>query len=206
MPKITRLVQGKKNPSRVNLYLDDEFAFALSIDEVAKNGLKKDLELTNTQIAKLKSNDAVSLVYAKIINFLSYRPRSVKEVKDRLTKYKIIGDSAQDVYLSQLKRNGYLDDTAFAKWYINSRNTHKHRSKRMLMYELSRKGVPKAVLDSLLTFMNDDVSTIASIITKKFGAPRQLDIPEKHKIQTFLVRQGFAWEQVSSVVKSWQSE
>lgn len=206
MPKITRLVQGKKNPNRVNLYLDDEFAFALSIDEVAKKSLKKDLELTDSQINELKSNDEAAQIYAKILNFLSYRPRSVKEVKDRLTKYKVLGDAAQNAYITKLRDSGYLDDLAFAKWFIDSRNNHKSRSKRMLMYELSLKGIPKEVVDSLKSSMNDDESTLIKLISKKLGTPRKLEVYEKQKIQTYLVRQGFAWEEVSKVVKSWQSE
>ena len=89
MSTITRLLAGKKNPGRINLYLDGEFAFALTIDEVVKNGLKKGLELTAGQVEALKINDEMLWAYAKILNYLSFRPRTEFEVRVRLKKYAI---------------------------------------------------------------------------------------------------------------------
>jgi regulatory protein len=136
MPIITRIVQGKKNPNRVNLYLDGSYAFALSIDEVGKHSLKKGLELTDHQIENLKENDQTDYVYAKILNFLSFRPRTVKEVRDRLRKYEVVDKTKQDLLIDRLTSSGYVDDVAFARWFIESRNTHRPRSRMMLAQEL----------------------------------------------------------------------
>lgn len=206
MPIITRLVQGKKNPNRVNLYLDDEFAFALSIDEVGKKSLKKGLELSPGEIEDLKKADSDEYIYGKILNFLSFRPRTVKEVRDRLWKYEVKDEDSQTLVIDKLKSKGYLDDIAFAKWFIESRNTHRPRSVSMLKMELSQKGVPKDIISDLVATMGDEKDTIMHLLDKKLGSRRTLDKPEKVKIQSYLVRQGFAWDKVSEVVKSWQSE
>ncbi len=206
MPIITRLVAGKRNPNRVNLYLDGIFSFALSLDEVVKHGLKKWLELSEEQISSLKQTDKDDQVYTKIINFISFRPRSVKEVRDRLNHYGAKDLIAQNLLIDRLKRGGYLDDLKFATWFVESRNTHKLRSPRALMAELSAKGISREVQAQVLSQVNDSATTIQSILTKKLGSPRVLSPEERQKISSYLVRQGFAWDQVRQVVKQWESE
>lgn len=206
MPTITRLTQGKKNPNRVNLYLDDAFAFALSIDEVAKNNLKKGLELSDDQIARLKQTDETEYVYAKLLNFLSYRPRTVKEVRDRLYKYEVKETTKQDYFIDKLKSKGYLDDLAFARWFIDSRNTHRPRSKRYLSAELSAKGISKDIILAVSGTISDESETIYHLLDKKLGVRRKLEMAEKQKIVGYLARQGFAWDKITQVVKTWESE
>lgn len=206
MPTVTRLVQGKKNPNRVNLYLDGEFAFALSIDEVGKHGLKKGLELSDSQIEALKDNDETEYVFGLILNFLSYRPRTIKEVRDRLYKYEVRDKDKQDVLIAKLQSKGYLDDVAFATWFIESRNTHRPRSSRMLKQELQVKGVPNEIITQAMAGSADESDTIARILDKKLGVKRTLERDEEQKIYAYLSRQGYAWDKIKEVVKSWQSE
>lgn len=206
MPVITRLVQGKKNPNRVNLYLDDQFAFALSIDEVAKNNLKKGLELTDEQIARLKDKDETEYIYAKLLNFLSYRPRTVKEVRDRLWKYDVKDPVIQNTFIERLQSKGYLDDLAFSRWFTLSRNTHRPRSSRMLMQELKAKGVSSDIIQSVIGEVSAEDVTITRLLDKKLGTRRPLEAVERQKIFGYLSRQGFAWETIREVVKTWESE
>lgn len=206
MPEITRLVQGKKNPSRVNLYLDDSFAFALSIDEVGRNGLKKGMVLSEEQIMSLKDNDQADYVYAKILNFLSFRPRTVKEVSDRLKKYEVNDLDKQNLVIAKLKDKGYLDDVAFSRWFIESRNAHHPRSPRMLAQELMQKGVGRDDISFVIADAQREEISIHQILDKKLGTSRSLETLEKQKIYTYLGRQGYTWEKIKAVVKTWESE
>jgi regulatory protein len=206
MSVITRLVQGKKNPNRVNLYLDGEFSFALSIDEVAKHNLVKGLSLSEAQIAELKDNDETEYVYAKLLNFLSFRPRSVKEVRDRLYKYEVKDKIKQDLLIERLQTKGYLDDLKFAQWFIDSRNIHRPRSVRMLSAELKSKGLSAESIKSVESKVVDERTTITNLLDKKLGLHHRLELPEKQKIISYLSRQGFAWDKIKEVVKTWESE
>jgi regulatory protein len=206
MAIITRLVQGKKNPNRVNLYLDDTFAFALSIDEVARHNLKKGLELTAAQIDNLRETDESEYVYAKILNFLSFRPRTIKEVRERLKKYEVSDPTKQQLLIDRLKSKGYLDDLAFAKWFIESRNAHRPRSVRMLSQELLSKGVSREDLVVVTREMGDESIALKQLLTKKLHSPHVLEIAERQKISAYLARLGFSWGLVKEVVKNWESE
>jgi len=206
MRAITRLVQGKKNPNRVNVYLDGEFVLALSIDEVGKRGLKKGLELSEEQIEELISNDTNDKAYGKILNYISYRPRTTKEVRDRLKQYEVEDRETEDQLIKRLAEKGYLDDVAFARWFIESRNVHRPRSHRMLAQELMLKGVNKEDIALAMDSANGEETSILKVLNKKLGEHRHLESVERQNILGYLGRQGYSWELIKEVVKSWESE
>ena len=81
--KITALKLQKRNKDRVNVYLDDEFAFGLS--RIVAAWLRTGQELTEEKIAELQAQDNVEVALQRALNFLSYRPRSEEEVRRNLT-------------------------------------------------------------------------------------------------------------------------
>ena len=104
MPIITRLKAGQRDPTRVNLYLDDQFAFSLSAEVVISQSLKVGLNLTTLELTTLRSMGEEERLLAKILNFLSYRPRSRREVEDRLKKYLYKQDNQATTIASILER------------------------------------------------------------------------------------------------------
>lgn len=190
MPQISRLVAGKKNPGRVNLYLDGVFAFALSLDEVVKNGLKKGEELTEEQIQALKKTDDLNWVYSKILNFLSYRPRTVFEVRSRLKKYNVTEVESIDWIINKLTDQGYLSDLTFTKWFVESRIHNRPRSKRHLTSELRARGVDMSIINQVLKEI-DETHSLEQLIAKKRTLSRD-------KLLQFLLRRGFKYDTVQA--------
>lgn len=203
MPVITRLVAGKKNPNRVNIYLDDQFTLALSLDEVVKHGLKKGLEITSETIRSLQTLDEQDKIYAKILNFLSYRPHSEAEVRSRLRIYQALDP---EVIILRLYESHHLDDLKFAQWFVDSRSIHKLRSPIALTAELARKGISREIIAQVISGTPDPSVTISHILTKKLGDHHPLSAPKRQKTYAYLSRQGFAWETIKEVVKDWESE
>lgn len=206
MPIVTRLVAGKKNPSRVNIYLDGKFALALSIDEVVKHGIKKGLELTEEEVSSYKQSDEDDYLYSKLLNFLSFRPRSIKEVRERLYKYGVTDKHVQTSFIDKLVDKKYLDDLSFAKWFVESRNTHRPRSIRALTFELMKKGINREIIQKVTKEIGDEATAIKAILDKKLGTPHKIDSETSQKITSYLARQGFTWGKIREVVKSWESE
>ena len=58
MSIITALEVQKRNKKRVNVYLDEEYVFSLSLDEAAK--LRKGQILSDNEVAQLRDQDAVA--------------------------------------------------------------------------------------------------------------------------------------------------
>lgn len=190
MPQISRLVAGKKNPGRINVYLDGVFAFALSLDEVVKNGLKKGLELNADQVQALKKTDDLSWAYAKILNFLSFRPRTEFEVRSRLKKYGVEEAESIEWVINKLVDRGYLSDLAFAKWFVESRMGNRPRSKQHLSAELRAKGVDVSVINQALVGI-DETGPLEALIAKKSALSRD-------KLLGFLLRRGFKYTVVQA--------
>jgi regulatory protein len=51
--------------------------------------------------------------------------------------------------LDRLAVMGYVDDTAFARWWAEQRDRHAPRGRRMVEAELRQHGVPRDVLEAL---------------------------------------------------------
>src|SRR5210317_1123984 len=71
MKKITALTIQKRNPNRVNVHLDGEFAFGLA--RITAAWLRVGQELTPEKIALLKEEDAAEVALQRAFRFLSYR-------------------------------------------------------------------------------------------------------------------------------------
>ncbi len=84
MGKITALKVQKRNSNRVNVYLDNEFAFGLA--RIIAAWLHLGQELSADKIASLQSQDAGEVAYQKALHFISYRPRSEVEVRNKLAE------------------------------------------------------------------------------------------------------------------------
>lgn len=188
--RVTRLVAQQRDPARVNVFLDGKYAFSLSADEVIKRQLAVGQSLSRKLVAELESLSDEEKLFAKLLNFLSYRPRSVKEVRDRLYQYVGKGeDELKTQLIARLTHLGYLDDLQFARWFAHSRATHRPRSTRHLASELYAKGIDQETVSLVLQEAGDDREAIRRQIAKKAGYPRD-------KLVAYLARQGFSWEMI----------
>ena len=193
MPQITRIVAGKRNPERANIYLDGKFSFAISLETVLREHLKKGLELSAEQVSAYQAGDAEAKVYGKILNFLSYRPRSVKETRDRLREYLVGGDQKEiEGILDKLVREGYLSDMEFAKWFAASRAGNRPRSRRQLLAELAGKGIAREVISEVLP--TNDNAALKSLIARHKGYSRE-------KLVSYLARKGFSYADIVAALE-----
>ena len=80
MKKITALQVQKRNPNRVNVHLDGEYAFGLA--RIVAAWLKVGQTLEEEKISELQADDARERAMQQAMLFLSYRARSEKEIRD----------------------------------------------------------------------------------------------------------------------------
>jgi regulatory protein len=110
--KITALKAQKRNHQRINVYLDDEFAFGLSRFVAA--WLHVGQYLSSEKICQLQIADAEEVAYQRALNFISYRPRSKAEVRKNLKKHATPEEVLPAVF-ERLCRAGLVDDVQFAQ-------------------------------------------------------------------------------------------
>lgn len=200
MPKVTKLEQQQGNKERVNVYLDGEFAFGLNLIDAAH--LRKGQELTEIEIAELRQKDAVVKAVDIAANLLSYRPRSTQEIREKLQK-KAYDEFVIEAAIERMSNLGYLDDRAFARFWIESRNRSKPRGRTALRYELRQKGIADTIIRELLEDMLDEESAAYEAAQAKIRQMRgKTRFEFKQKIGSFLQRRGFGFDAVNQTLNT----
>jgi regulatory protein len=148
MPIITRLERQKRHKERVNVYLDGEFAFGLPEIDAARLRLGQSLD--EAAIAVLRQQDAIERACERAIRLLTSRPRAEQEIRQALRRHQT-DEAVAELALERLRHQGYLDDSAFARYWVESRSTFKPLGLRALRYELRQKGVAAEVIDEVLS-------------------------------------------------------
>jgi len=196
--KITALKTQKRNPQRVNVYIDGEFAFGLS--RIVATWLQVGQEISEKKILELKNHDAKEVAYQKALNYLSYRFRSELEVRRNLEKKEVSEEIIQKV-IERLRKNGLVDDLRFAQLWVENRKEFHPRSRRALAVELHQKGVGDEIIDQVLQDVDDD--ELAYRVAQKHARKyEQLDWPDfQKKLSGYLSRRGFYYGTIKPIVK-----
>jgi regulatory protein len=188
---ITAIKIQKRNKERVNVYVNDQYAFAVTA--LVGATLKKGQYLSEADIERFTSQDERHKAYDQALRYLSFRARSRREMERHLGEK---GYSPQVVTatVERLLDESYLDDEAFARFWLENRERFRPRSKRALRYELRQKGIAAELIDSLLTDLDEDELAWAAVEGKVIQW-QNLDEEEfKKKVLGFLNRRGFNYE------------
>lgn len=161
-----------------------------------------------------KLNEAYEKTYFKMLNFVSYRLRSEKEVLDRLEKYlskfslpKDSSDSVKSKVLSKLEDDGYLNDVKFASSYVKGLIfSNKPVSNMKIFQFLLKRGVPKEVIMNVLS--SDLPSDFLLKNALKEGEKKKNSLRDvnpytlKRKLLDYLYKKGYPSEVIHSVIDS----
>ncbi len=93
--------------------------------------------------------DDAAVVLEAAARFLEVRPRSVDEVRRRLSDAGYLPDLVAAA-VERLTDLGMLDDEAFARAWVESRDRARPRGERALRSELHRKGVVDSIVTDVL--------------------------------------------------------
>lgn len=200
--KITDISSQKKNKERVNIYLDGEYAFSLNLITAAKLSIGQ--ELDQAAIEELLSEDTVELAKQRVFRFISYRPRSIREVEQYLAK-KGYDETTTDLVVKRLIELEMLDDHEFTRYWIEQRETFKPRSRRALQYELFRLGVDRSIVDEAVNQVDEKAAAYRAA-TKRMNTWRHYSFDDfKAKMIPYLQRRGFNFTTANSVTSTiWQ--
>lgn len=201
MAQISAIEPQKRRKGRFNIFVDGEFAFSVDEKILAEENLKVGQEMSQTSANRIIKVSEVGKILEKVFNFLSYRPRSKKEILDYLKK-RNLGEKEKEAILKKLDKLGFIDDEEFARSFVQSRIRSKPKGKRMLWQELRRKGIEKEIIEKVLEEIQiSEVDLAKKAIAKKLE--RFLKLPQKEakeRIATYLLRRGFSWETVKTLI------
>lgn len=202
--EITAIKAQKRNPERVSVYLDGEYAFGLS--RIVAAWLHVGQRINETKIDSLKESDTGEVAYQKAIRLISSRPRTEKEIRDRLEK-DCFDPQVIDLVIQKMRESGLLADSQYARLWVENRNEMHPRSQRLIRFELKQKGIADEIIDQvLLDSANDSDLAIqaATQYARKFSRMEWEDF--RKRLSAFLMRRGFSYGTIAPVVQSvWES-
>jgi len=143
--------------------------------------------------------------FDRAVNLLTYKPRSIKELREKLLEKDWTNGAIVEEVLQKLEGYGYLNDAQFAKSFAASKIRQKPVGKRVLQQKLAQRKLDK--------------ETVAEAIEKAFEETPEAEIIERaiekrlrlkgkpttrenvKKFYDFLLRQGFSYDLVSSKMR-----
>ena len=200
---ISALEVQKRNKERVSVFLDGEYAFSLTLIEAAR--LHKGQTLSDSEIAELRARDSIERAVDQAVRFLSFRPRSTSEIRDNLTK-KQVPPEAIETALERLTQLGYVDDLAFARYWVNNRDEFRPKGPLALRQELREKGITSRLCDQVLAEV-DFADAAYRAVQRQVRRWNGLDQTTfRQKVYEFLARRGFRAETIRDVTGRLQEE
>lgn len=143
--------------------------------------------------------------FDRAVNLLTYKARSIKELRERLLEKNWTNEQIVDEVIEKLKFYGYLNDETFAKNVAASQLRQKPMGKRLLQQKLSMKKLDKETVATAMEKAFEDTpedELIDLSIAKRLrlkGKPKDRD--EAKKFYDYLLRQGFSYDLVSSKMR-----
>ena len=212
--KITSINPQKKN-DRFNIFVDGEFAFGISAETRFMKQLEVGKHLSEGQISRLIETDQIERLLQMSLKFLSFRPRSEKEVRDYLLRKGRIGEieksdtektryeKSVEKVVQKLKNLDQINDKEFASWLVEQRKRFRPRGNRLIKAELAQKGIDKDIINEIAEENNQESEEELAIkaAQKKYTSYKKLNTNEfRIRLGQYLTRRGFDWGTIKKVV------
>ncbi|MGQ9501818.1 MAG: RecX family transcriptional regulator [Anaerolineae bacterium] len=196
---VTALEFQKGNKERVNVYLDGAFAFGLPAI-IAATHLRRGQTLSDAEIAALRALDEQERAYEQVLRFLGYRPRSRAEIERYLRRKRFAEETITRV-MTRLQEAGYLDDEAFARFWVENRQRFRPRSRRALDVELRQKGVERDIVQEIVGEQDDEEAAWQAVEARLLRWSTLSREQLQRKLGDFLARRGFDYETIRVVYR-----
>ncbi len=153
-------------------------------------------------------------------HYLGTRPRSRWEVERRLGRAGA-DPGVIDATLARLEELGLVDDLAFARWWLEQRDRHAPRGRRMIEAELRQHGVGRATIEALREERaemgtpdegsdeagdelprTEEERAGTALAAHLRGRPVPDEPRARQRLGMFLVRRGFDPETVRAVIRA----
>lgn len=142
--------------------------------------------------------------YDAAVRYLAGRPHTVSEIHRHL-RSKRFDEGAIDQAIDRLRAQRYVDDEAFARWWLEQRERFKPRGDRALRTELMQKGVARDVIETVLgeRAPDADVELAKRALSRPLTRWATLAPQErKRKIHAYLAARGFDYGTIEEVMRA----
>ncbi|HZG57354.1 RecX family transcriptional regulator [Paenibacillus sp.] len=201
---ITSVELQKKQRHRYNIFVDEQFAFAVHEDILMKHRLFKGQVVSADRLEEVLRDEERQDAYVKTIRWLGARPRTEKEIRQYMGR-KAYEPAVVDHCVERLKAERYVDDERFSRALTEERLQRQGKGKQWIRQELLQKGVDKqTVMDAVQSVSPEEEKAAAAALAKKrWRALSSGEDPQaaRRKLYAYLARRGFSASAVREAVR-----
>jgi regulatory protein len=192
----------KRNKDRVNVYMDNEFAFACDAALVYSYSITKGEPIDKENLENIVNEDNYIKAKNASLHFLESSFKSAKQVVDKL-KLKEFDVKTIDRVMKFLKEYEFIDDKRYVKLFIKEKVRSSGKNK--IKFTLIKKGLPEELInEGLDAITNEQQNLIALKLGEKKIAilfKSEKDTGKLYKkTADYLVRNGFDFEIINEVL------
>jgi len=206
---ITKIGKSRKGRNGYAVYIDEALSFHASEAMLTKFGLRRGVQLDQETVEEIASASSMEEARAVAVNLISYRPRSSKELSDKLKQKGFSAEIACDV-IRHLQDVNLVNDLEFARMLVRDKLRGKPMGRAMVRRKLLEKGIGFQIVERVLKeyISEDDEREAATrLAAKKLKLSRSrfadLDTSRRRKrMMDYLVGRGFSAEVALKTVRT----
>lgn len=198
MPRLLRLEASKHVRGRVLVFFEDAELVRLTENEVLLHRLYAGKELSLTEYQALVDRSRLTSAKHRAAQLVSRTLVSRAELIARLRQK---GDRPQDCEAAALwlEELGMLDDAKTAAT-VARHYARKGYGRKKIESELFRRKIPREYWGEALSELEDPSETIDRLVAHKLRG-KVPDQQELRRLQGYLLRRGFDWQQVREALE-----
>lgn len=201
---ITKIEVGKRNKERVNIYIDEEYAFSISAELIYKENIKVKDKIDVDSLKKLADEDNYIKCKNTALKTIERTYKSEKELAQKLA-LKGYDDHIINRTINFMKEYNLLNDNNYATMYVKDKS--RNIGKKKIKYSLLQKGIDEEIIESELEKINNDevkaiVYEMALKKYKVFSKRENDNYKLMQKLYRFLMGKGYDYDLIKDVVKS----
>ena len=204
MGKITKIETQKRNKDRVNIYIDNVYAFPLDLEVLYKENLKVGMEIEENVLMKIGKEEDFGRCKNSALKIIERSYKSEKEIFVKLLE-KGYDKEVVNKTISFLKEYNFLNDETYVKMYVKDKI--KTQGKNKIKYSLLRKGIEEEIINKFLMKVEgeEEKERAYEIALKKYNqlVKREQDKYKLwNKLSMFLGGKGYEYSLIKDVVNS----
>lgn len=208
LPVIKKITAQKNNKDRFNIFFDDgasgQYAFSVSEDIFIKHDLRKGKELSEIELTEIFYHEEIQKSYNQAIQFLSFRMRSMKEVRDYL-RDKGIDEGVSEEVIRRLQERKYINDEEFADAFVKTQINTTDKGPIILKEALRKKGITDIIIEEKLDkhyLQEIQLEKAIALCEKQKRKGKTLSYVQlKINLQQMLVRKGYKKEIIHKAIE-----
>jgi regulatory protein len=198
---ITKIEKQKNSQKRYSIYMDEEFRFGLSEQDLLYFKFKEGMDITVERYNYIMEYVIYTKAKDKAYKYLGYKSRTEKELTDKLIEQEYPEEIIARI-IEQFKDYGYINDQNYAVGHINKCIRYKPMAKKMLKYELVKKGVARNIIENTVENSNiNEMDMAVELLQKKVKYKTRADEKEIKRAYNYLLRRGFDYDIINKAFK-----